>query len=125
MNRNSQPANWQLFRAATAVAICLLWGLFPPLGLLAFATPVCRVRASRPATSHQESPPSSVEVAFRQAVSSIRDGFPPSADPTVRLSSSCSAYAARAISEQGALIGLLMTADRLTRCHIWKKPGAD
>lgn len=38
---------------------------------------------------------------------------------------SCSAYGYMSIKEQGPLIGLLMTADRLTRCNIWKKPGPD
>jgi len=29
------------------------------------------------------------------------------------------------IREQGPLTGLFMTADRLTRCNIWKEPGPD
>jgi uncharacterized protein len=38
---------------------------------------------------------------------------------------SCSHYSLISIREQGPVIGLLMTADRLTRCHIWKEPGSD
>jgi len=38
---------------------------------------------------------------------------------------SCSAYGYMSIKEQGPMIGLLMTADRLTRCNIWKEPGPD
>jgi putative component of membrane protein insertase Oxa1/YidC/SpoIIIJ protein YidD len=38
---------------------------------------------------------------------------------------SCSAYGYMSIKEQGALIGLFMTADRLTRCNIWKEAGPD
>ena len=38
---------------------------------------------------------------------------------------SCSHYSLISIREQGPVIGLLMTADRLTRCHIWKEPGLD
>jgi len=38
---------------------------------------------------------------------------------------SCSVYGYRAIQEEGPIIGIKMTADRLTRCNIWKKPGAD
>lgn len=38
---------------------------------------------------------------------------------------SCSAYGYSAIKEKGPVIGIMMTADRLTRCNIWKKPGAD
>jgi putative component of membrane protein insertase Oxa1/YidC/SpoIIIJ protein YidD len=38
---------------------------------------------------------------------------------------SCSAYGYQAIAENGPVIGLLMTGDRLTRCNIWKEPGPD
>jgi putative membrane protein insertion efficiency factor len=38
---------------------------------------------------------------------------------------SCSAYGYTAIEEEGPLIGLLMTADRLTRCNVFKEPGQD
>ncbi len=38
---------------------------------------------------------------------------------------SCSAYGYTAIEEEGPLIGLLMTADRLTRCNLFKGPGPD
>lgn len=38
---------------------------------------------------------------------------------------SCSHYGYSAIEEEGPLIGLLMTADRLTRCNIFKEPGPD
>lgn len=40
-------------------------------------------------------------------------------------SPSCSAYGYRAIREQGLAVGILMTADRLMRCNIWKSPGPD
>lgn len=38
---------------------------------------------------------------------------------------SCSAYGYSAIKTQGPLVGVMMTADRLTRCNLWKRPGAD
>jgi len=56
--------------------------------------------------------------AYQAAVSRInpdRCGFRPS----------CSAFGAMAIEEYGAATGILMTADRLMRCNIWKKPGPD
>lgn len=56
---------------------------------------------------------------YQKRVSSIggpdRCGFRPS----------CSAYAYAAIEEEGPVIGLLMTADRLTRCNVFKGPGPD
>jgi len=38
---------------------------------------------------------------------------------------SCSAYGYTAIEEEGPVTGLLMTADRLMRCNLFKRPGAD
>ena len=38
---------------------------------------------------------------------------------------SCSAYGYTAIEEEGPVTGVLMTADRLTRCNLFKGPGAD
>jgi putative membrane protein insertion efficiency factor len=53
---------------------------------------------------------------YQQGVSPVnpdRCGFRPS----------CSAYGALAIREHGPFWGLIMTADRLMRCHYLKKPG--
>jgi len=56
---------------------------------------------------------------YQKRVSSIggpdRCGFWPS----------CSAYGYTAIEEEGPVTGLLMTADRLTRCNLFKGPGPD
>lgn len=55
---------------------------------------------------------------FRDRISPIdgdRCGFRPT----------CSTYAHRALSERGLLTGLMLTGDRLIRCHPWKKAGAD
>jgi putative membrane protein insertion efficiency factor len=38
---------------------------------------------------------------------------------------SCSAFASMSIEDYGAVMGIMMTADRLMRCNIWKKPGPD
>jgi putative membrane protein insertion efficiency factor len=56
--------------------------------------------------------------AYQLTVSRInpdRCGFRPS----------CSAFGSMAIKEYGAATGILMTADRLMRCNIWKEPGPD
>jgi len=56
--------------------------------------------------------------AYQVAISRInpdRCGFRPS----------CSAFGSMAIGEYGVTTGVLMTADRLMRCNIWKKPGHD
>jgi uncharacterized protein len=38
---------------------------------------------------------------------------------------SCSAFGLQAVREKGALLGVIMTGDRLTRCNIFKGPGPD
>ena len=53
---------------------------------------------------------------YRRTVSPInpdRCGFMPS----------CSVYGSLAVQEHGPILGVLMTADRLLRCHFLKKPG--
>jgi putative membrane protein insertion efficiency factor len=55
---------------------------------------------------------------YRRVISPIqggRCGFYPS----------CSTYGMHAVQHYGALQGGMMTADRLTRCNIFKKPGFD
>ena len=52
---------------------------------------------------------------YRRTISPInpdRCGFLPS----------CSAYGSLAVQEHGPILGILMTADRLLRCHFLKKP---
>ena len=36
---------------------------------------------------------------------------------------SCSRYGHQAIRDQGPVVGVMMTADRLTRCNIFERPG--
>jgi putative component of membrane protein insertase Oxa1/YidC/SpoIIIJ protein YidD len=36
---------------------------------------------------------------------------------------SCSRFGHQAIREQGPVVGVVMTADRLTRCNIFERPG--
>ncbi len=82
--------------------------------------PVPSLRPDAPAATLESSP---VKLAMRGtirfyqvAVSRInpdRCGFRPT----------CSAFAAMSVREYGPVTGIMMTADRLMRCNIWKKPG--
>jgi len=56
---------------------------------------------------------------YKQRISPVGGGARCGFRPT------CSSFGLGAIKEQGPAIGLLMTADRLIRCNIWKKPGPD
>lgn len=74
----------------------------------------------------QEDLTSSVEVAFLGAIRLYRMRLSPIGGPDrCGFRPSCSTFGTMAIKDEGPLVGLLMTADRLMRCHIWKKPGPD
>jgi putative component of membrane protein insertase Oxa1/YidC/SpoIIIJ protein YidD len=69
---------------------------------------------------------SSVKLAFLGAIGVYQKRVSASGGPDrCGFRPSCSAYGYSAIEEEGPVIGLLMTADRLTRCNIFKEPGPD
>jgi putative membrane protein insertion efficiency factor len=68
---------------------------------------------------------SSVRLAFLQSIRFYQKFLSPFRSEPCGFSPSCSRYGSAAIEEQGPLVGILMTADRLMRCHIWKRPGPD
>ena len=69
---------------------------------------------------------SSVKLAFLGAIGVYQKRVSASGGPDrCGFRPSCSNYGYSAIEEEGPLIGLLMTADRLTRCNIFKEPGPD
>lgn len=49
----------------------------------------------------------------------------PVVGPVCRYAPSCSSYAVTAIRERGAVVGCLMAARRLARCHPWAAGGWD
>ena len=49
----------------------------------------------------------------------------PMTPPTCRYYPSCSAYAVGAVQQHGALVGSVLTARRLARCHPWAAGGYD
>jgi len=58
-------------------------------------------------------------IRFFQVVISPLDG------PSCRYSPVCSAYGRGAVERHGALIGAIMTGDRILRCNPWGKGGYD
>jgi len=83
-----------------------------------------RIKSHQP--SPQQDPTSSVDVAFLGAIRLYQLRLSPIGGPDrCGFRPSCSTFSTMAIKEEGPLGGLLMTADRLIRCHIWKKPGPD
>jgi putative membrane protein insertion efficiency factor len=115
------------YRSLALFSLILVWSwlIFSPEGLsdnFAMKGPKEKTGYS---SSSQHIETSSATIVFlegiqlyQKRIASVRGiecGFRPS----------CSHYAASSIQDQGPVIGLMMTADRLTRCNIFKGPGPD
>jgi uncharacterized protein len=75
--------------------------------------------------STREAPTSCVEIVFLESIRCYQKWISPIGGGRCGFRPSCSQYGFSAIQTEGPLVGLLMTADRLTRCNIWKRPGPD
>lgn len=116
------------FLATQQRHFCLLAGLLLTSALPGFASPYTMKAppAGTAITREVQVPPVSIAgnilggaiQIYRRFVSPIqggRCGFYPS----------CSTFGMHAVQHYGALQGGLMTADRLTRCNLFKQPGPD
>ena len=81
-------------------------------------------RLQQPAPALQDET-SCVRIAFLQAIKFYQKWISPIGGERCGFRPTCSRYGYAAIHEQGPAVGLMMTGDRLMRCHIWKKPGPD
>jgi putative membrane protein insertion efficiency factor len=72
-----------------------------------------------------QSETSSVRIAFLQSIRFYQNWISPIRGVGCGFRPSCSAYGYAAIEQQGPIVGIMMTADRLMRCNIWKEPGPD
>lgn len=69
---------------------------------------------------------SSVDIALLGAIRFYRNWISPiGGENRCGFRPTCSAYGFQTLEEQGAATGILMTADRLIRCNIWKEAGPD
>lgn len=75
--------------------------------------------------SAASSPTSCVQIAFIESIRVYQKWISPIGGDRCGFRPSCSRYGYAAITSQGPVVGLMMTGDRLMRCNIWKKPGAD
>ena len=84
------------------------------------------LKALRPEISAHQSPESSVaRDVFLGAINFYRKVISPISGTRCGFSPSCSLFGHQAIKEYGSVQGVMMTADRLTRCNIFKGPDAD
>lgn len=81
-------------------------------------------QAHRP-ISDREPQTSSVRLTFLGAIEMFQKWISPIEGPRCGHSPSCSAFGHQAVREQGPVRGVMMTADRLMRCTIFKEPGPE
>ncbi len=68
---------------------------------------------------------STVKLVLLGAIDVYRSRISPTQGQRCGFYPSCSTFGRQAVSQYGALQGVLMTADRLTRCNIFKEAGPD
>lgn len=89
------------------------------------AGPMKGPHTDNPPSSNRQPPTSCVQVAFLESIRFYQKWISPIGGDRCGFRPSCSQYGYSAVATQGPIVGLMMTADRLTRCNIWKKPGPD
>lgn len=104
--------------------IVLLWilALLLPADVQAFAMggPEPMGRPDSPSEAFETSP---LKLGMQGLVRLYQKGISPVNPDRCGFRPSCSAYGSLAVREQGPVWGVIMTADRLLRCHPLKQPG--
>jgi len=75
--------------------------------------------------AEQFQPVSAPKEILHKAIEFYRSIISPTQGARCGFYPSCSTFALHAVQHYGAVQGGMMTADRLTRCNIFKKPGPD
>jgi len=111
------------------LALCAVFFLFAPTsGIYAGFTegPMKRPHVdTQTSSSTRKSPTSCVQVVFLESIKFYQKWISPIGGDRCGFRPSCSKYGYSAVATQGPIVGLMMTAERLTRCNIFKKPGPD
>lgn len=81
---------------------------------------------SAPALRDEQVPPvSAARNVILGAIQLYRRFISPTQGARCGFYPSCSAFGLHAVQHYGVLQGTMMTADRLTRCNVFKKPDSD
>lgn len=73
----------------------------------------------------QVQPTSAVRSVLLGAIQLYRSFISPTQGARCGFHPSCSTFGLHAVQHYGAFQGTMMTADRLTRCNVFKQPGPD
>ena len=125
--RNGNCCTFKLWATSFALCIAMVWWSLG-MGLCAWGSEAQmkgpHARPQFPAPPHQDEA-SSVKIVFLQSIRFYQKWISPIGGDRCGFRPTCSRYGYAAIEEEGPVVGLMMTSDRLTRCNIWKKPGPD
>ncbi len=75
--------------------------------------------------SVEEAETSVTRLVFIGAIDFYRQIISPTSGARCGFTPTCSAFGRQAVSQYGPVKGVMMTADRLTRCNVFKKPDQD
>jgi len=97
-------------------------------GMPAFGSPYTMKGPPRTApitTDVRQQPTSPAGVVLLEAILFYRRNISPTQGGRCGFYPSCSTFGMHAVQHYGPVKGGMMTADRLTRCNIFKQPGPD
>jgi len=108
----------------------LLAGMLVATGMPAYASPSSMKGPPRslPTTSSpddQLQPVFAAQQLLLKAIDFYRSVISPTQGGRCGFHPSCSTFGSHAVRQYGAVQGGMMTADRLTRCNVFKQPGPD
>ncbi len=108
---------------AAILAAGTLLAAAPLQGSDAMKGPPTAGQHGHPAESVPDSSP--LGVLFTGAITFYRSVISPTQSARCGFSPSCSSFGLQAVHDHGPFQGILMTADRLTRCNLLKEAGPD
>ena len=115
--------------ALNQVLSILIAGILAANGMPAFGSPYTMKGPPRSlpinAPGEQSPPVSASQAVLLKALNIYRRFISPTQGARCGFYPSCSSFGIHAVQHYGALQGVVMTADRLTRCNIFKQPGPD
>lgn len=104
-------------------AVCLLAAAPGLCSMASMKGPVRTVHRHKASSSDPET--STVRIVLLGAIDLYRKLASPINGSRCGFYPSCSTFGQQAVSEYGVVRGVMMTADRLTRCNVFKEPGPD
>lgn len=108
-----------------AILVFVVPAVLPDAAFCSAASMQAPTRTIHQHTHYPEPESSVVRLVFLGAIDFYRHTISPTSGARCGFSPSCSAFGRQAVNEYGPVQGVMMTADRLTRCNFFKGPDQD